>query len=184
MFTYPIGSFSVFPREAYRPQDLDDAGHVAVRDRIVRAGKRFGLDDEAAEEAGSQFYAHWLGREWSRSDVPRGDHSRAVASILAYAKRSHFHGFTGQRRQARGKRVERGSDGQPIRQSVRKACQEELAQRERMRERNSPLPCDPAIGRERIEGSPHLHRKAKRLAQRLGCDVETLVANACGFRVE
>ena len=181
MFTYPIGSFSVWPREAYRPADLDDAGHVALRERIVRAGKFFGLGDEEAEEAGSLFYAHWLGRDWTLSDVPRGDHARSTASILAYAKRSHFHGFTGQRRQARGKRVERGADGQPIRQSVRKACAAELAQQQRMRERNNPLPSDPAVGLERIEGSAHLRRKAERLAKRLGCDVATLVREACGF---
>lgn len=182
MFTYPIGSYSVWPMAAYSPQDLDAAGHVALRERIIRAARWFGLGEDEAEEAGSLFYAHWIGRDWSRSSVPRGDHARAAASILAYAKRSHFHGFTGQRRQARGKRVERGADGLPVRQSVRKACQAELAQRERMRERNNPTPDAVAIACERIAGAAVHSRKAYRLAKRIGLPgIRELVREACGF---
>lgn len=181
---YVTGSYSVFPRQAYTPADLTVEGHLALRERIRRAAIWWGMDEEAAEEAASQFYAHYLGRNWGTTDIPRGDHARATASILSYAKLSHFHGFTGQRRQARGKRVERGSDGLPIKRSVRKACAAELAQRERMRQRNLPLPQDAAVGLERIQASPALRRKAERLAQRLGVSVDAMIREACGFAAE
>jgi hypothetical protein len=185
MFTYAIGSFSYWPKQAYRPSDLPATLHVALLARIVRAAKWWGMDDEAAEEAGSQFYAHWLGRNWGKSDIPRGDHGRAMASVLAYAKRSHFHGFTGQRRNARGKRVERGSDGLPVKVSIRKACAAELAMRERLRERCNPTPDSVAMAVERIAGTPVHSRKAYRLAKRIGLPgVRELVLEACGFPAE
>lgn len=185
MFTYAIGSFSYWPKQAYRPSDLPAPLHVALLARIVRAAKWWGMDDEAAEEAGSQFYAHWLGRNWGKSDIPRGDHGRAMASVLAYAKRSHFHGFTGQRRNARGKRVERGSDGLPVKVSIQKACAAELAMRERLRERCNPTPDSVAMAVERIAGTPVHSRKAYRLAKRIGLPgVRELVREACGFPAE
>ena len=182
---YPNGAHSVWPMEAYSPADLSPDGHVALRERIVRAAKWWGMDDDAAEEAGSQFYAHWLGRSWGRTNIPRGDHWRSVASVLAYAKRSHFHGFTGQRRQARGKRVERGSDGLPVKASIAKACAAELAQRERMRERANPTPDSVAVACERMANTPCHSRKAYRLAKALGLPgVRELVREACGFAAE
>lgn len=185
MLTYAIGSFSHYPKQAYRPADLPAEYHMSLRQRIVRAARWWGLEEEAAEEAGSQFYAHWLGRNWGESDIPRGDHARAIASVLAYAKRSHFHGFTGQRRNARGKRVERGSDGLPVKVSVQKACQSELAMRERLRERCNPTPESVAVAVERIATAPAHSRKAYRLAKRLGLPgVRELVREACGFAAE
>lgn len=180
-----IGSYSVYPRQAYNPADLPAEGHVAVRERILRSARFAGLDDDAAEEAASQFYAHWLGRNWGKTSVPRGDHGRSVASVLAYAKRSNWHGFTGQRRQARGRRVERGSDGLPVKVSVRKACAAEIAQKERLRERCNPTPESVAVAVERIATSPRYGRKAYRLARRLGLPgVRELVREACGFPAE
>jgi len=182
---YAVGSYSVYPRQTYNPADLPPEGQVALRERIVRAAKWWGLDDDAAEEAGSQFYAHWLSRRWGATDIPRGDHARAIASVLAYAKKSHWHGFTGQRRQARGKRAERGSDGRIVKQSVARAGQAELALRERLRERCNPTPESVAIAAERIATSPKYGRKAYRLAQRLGLPgVRELVREACGFSAE
>ena len=179
---YPVGAYSVWPMLPYNPADLPADGHVAIRSRIVRAARWFGLNEEAAEEAGSQFYAHWLGRKWERTGIPRGDHWRSVASVLAYAKRSHFHGFTGQRRVARGRRVERGSDGKPVKMSVRRACAAELENRQRLRERNQPTPEGVAIAMERIGQSPAIARKALRVGHGVGLsDVRSIVRGACGF---
>lgn len=184
-FKYAVGSTCNYPREAYRPADLPVHLHMAWRERIVRKALWWGMAEDAAEEAGSQFYAHWLGRNWGKTDIPRGDHGRAFASVLAYAKRSHFHGFTGQRRQARGKRVERGADGLPIKATIMKACAAELAQQERMRERNNPTPDSVAMACERIAHAPAHGRKAYRLAKRLGLPgVRELVREACGFAAE
>jgi hypothetical protein len=185
MFNYAIGSYSHYPRQAYRPADLPAEHHVALRARIVRAARWWGMEDEAAEEAGSQFYAHWLGRSWGKSDIPRGDHARSFASVLAFAKRSHFHGFTGLRRNARGKRVERGSDGLPVKVSIPKACAAELAMRERLRERCNPTPESVAMAVERIAKTAAHSRKAYRIAKAIGLPgVRELVREACGFAAE
>lgn len=182
---YAIGSYSVFPRQAYNPADLDPAGHMAVVARLERAARWWGLGEEAAEEAAHQFYAHWLGRNWGKTAIPRGDHARAIASVMAFAKRSHWHGFTGQRRQYRGKRIPRDSAGNPVRVSVAKACAAELAQQERLRERNNPTPDAVAVAVERIATSPKYGRKAYRLARKLGLPgVRELVREACGFPAE
>jgi len=181
MFTM-IGMRCDWPMRTYSPADLPAEYHTEVRNRIIRAAKWWGLDDDAAEEAGSQFYAHWLGRDWGKTGIGRGDHARALWSILAYAKRSQFHGFTGQRRQAAGKRVERGSDGRPVRVSVRKACEPELAMIARLKQRNQPTPESVAVAVDRIATSPAYGRKAYRLAKRLGLPgVRELVREACGF---
>jgi hypothetical protein len=143
------------------------------------------LEEEAAEEAGSQFYAHWLGRNWGLSDIPRGDHARAIASVLSYAKRSHFHGFTGKRRNYQGKNIPRGSDGLPLKVTPHKACEAELAMRARLRERCNPTPESVAVAVERIANAPAHSRKAYRLAKRLGLPgVRELVKEACGFAAE
>lgn len=179
------GAACVWPMQAYNPNDLPPDGHLALRERIVRSAMWWGMEREAAEEAGSQFYAHWLSRRWGTTGIGRGDHFRAVASVLSYAKRSHFHGFTGQRRQARGKRVERGSDGKPVKQTVRVACEKELAQLERLRQRNNPTPESVAVAVERIGKTPCHSKKAYRLAKHLGLPgVRELVREACGFAAE
>ncbi len=181
MFTM-IGMRCEWPMATYKPSDLPAEYHAEVRGRIIRAARWYGLDEDAAEEAGSQFYLHWLERDYSRTGIAKGDHARALWSVLAYAKRSHFHGFTGQRRQARGKRVERGSDGQPVKVSVRKACAAELAMLARLKERSQPTPESVAVAVDRIATSPLYSRKAYRLAKRIGLPgVRELVREACGF---
>jgi hypothetical protein len=183
MFTM-IGMKCDWPMQTYSPADLPAEYHMDVRSRIVRAARWWGLDEEAAEEAGSQFYAHWLARNWAATGIGKGDHARAIASVLAYAKRSHFHGFTGQRRNARGKRVERGADGHPVKASIRKACAAELAMLARLKERSQPTPESVAVAAERIATTPAHSRKAYRLAKRLGLPgVRELVREACGFGV-
>jgi len=177
---YAIGSHSAWPMQTYRPEDLPTEGHVALRARIVAAALWWGLNPDEADEAGSQFYLHWLSRQWEGTGIPRGDHQRAIASVLAYAKKSHWHGFTGQRRQARGKRAPIGSDGKPVKVSVRLACAGELRAKELARLKGLP-PAAVAEGVERIEASPSLRRKAGRLARRLGVNTRTLVREACGF---
>lgn len=179
-----VGACCAWPMEAYRPDDLPPEDHVAIRARLVRDARRDGLGEDAAEEAGSQFYAEWLGRAWGRRGIPRGDHARAYYSIRAYARKSHWHGFTGERRQSRSKRIERGSDGLPVKRSVWKACQAYLAMRERLRERNYPLPSDPACAMDRLRFAPALRRKAERIARRHGMTLEAMVRVACGFAAE
>lgn len=156
-----------------------------VRNRIIAAARWWGLDEEAAEEAGSQFYFHFMARAWGETNIARGDHFRAVASVLAYAKRSHFHGFTGQRRQYRGRHAPRDAAGNVVKVSIRKACAAELAQRERLRQRANPTPESVAIAVERIAHAPAHSRKAYRLAKRMGLPgVRELVREACGFSAE
>jgi hypothetical protein len=169
----------------YDPADLPGEDHLAIRERLVRDARRDGLGEEAAGEAGSQFYAHWLGRDWARLSIPRGDHARAYYSVRAYARKSHWHGFTGQRRAARGKRVPLGSDGKPVKMTVRAIAEGEIQARERARERAAYTPPMVAEAIERIGRSPALGRKAYRLAKRIGLPgVRELVREACGFAAE
>jgi hypothetical protein len=180
-----IGASCVWPMQPYNPADLSPGQHVTLREGFRIAALRDGLSEDAADEAASQFYAHWLGRNWGRLAIPRGDHARAFYSVRAYARRSHWHGFTGQRRQARGKRVPRDSAGNPVKVSVARACAAELAMRERLRERCNPTPESVAIACERIAKTPAHSRKAYRLAKRLGLPgVRELVREACGFPAE
>lgn len=182
---YAHGSYSVFPRQSYNPSDLAPEDHLAIRQRIIRAARWWGLREEEAEEAGSQFYAHWLCRNWARTDIPRGDHARAVASVLAYAKRSHWHGFTGQRRAKQGKHVPRDSAGNKIKIAAHKASREELMMLERLRERCNPTPESVAMAVERIARTPKHAGKAYRLAKSIGLPgVRELVREACGFAAE
>jgi hypothetical protein len=183
---YPVGSFSNYPRQTYNPADLATAGHLSFRARIARAARWWGLGEDDTEEAVSQVYLYWLSRDYATTDIPRGDHSRAMASTLAYAKKSHFHGFTGQRRQARGKRVERGSDGLPVKQSVRRAGEAEMAYRQRRREAMIPGPDCAAVARDTLENRPgsQTSRKVASLAQRLGMHPSDVIDVAFGFNAE
>jgi len=179
------GASCLWPMEPYDPADLPGEDHAAIREKLVRDARRDGLGEEAAEEAGSQFYAHWLGRNWGALKIPRGDHARAYFSVRAYARKSHWHGFTGQRRAARGKRIPLGSDGKPVRMTVRAIAEGEIQARERARERAAYTPPMVAEAVERIAHSPALGRKAYRLAKRLGLPgVRELVREACGFAAE
>jgi hypothetical protein len=169
----------------YDPADLPGEDHLAIRGKLVRDARRDGLGEEAAEEAGSQFYTHWLERNWASRQIPRGDHARAYFSVRAYARKSGWHGFTGNRRQSVAKRVPRGSDGKPVKMSVAKVAAEKIQARERARERASYTPPMVAEAIERIAKSPALGRKAYRLAKRLGLPgVRELVREACGFAAE
>ncbi len=183
---YPTGSYSNYPRESYKPADLSTEAQLAFRDRIARAAKWWGLGEDDTEEAVSQFYLHWLARDYGKTDIPRGDHSRAMASTLAYAKKSHFHGFTGQRRQATGKRVPIGSDGLPVKMSVRKAAEPELAYMERRKASMIPGPDCAAIARDTLENRPgsKTSRKVAELAQRLKMHPSVLLDTAFGFNAE
>jgi hypothetical protein len=177
-----IGAHCAWPFQPYNPADLSPDEHAAIRDRFARDAARDGLGEDAAQEAGSEFYAHWLGRRWGTRDIPRGDHARAYYSVRAYARKSAWAGFTGNRRQYRGRRVPLGSDGKPVKMSVHRACAAELALRERLRERCNPTPDSVAMAVERIARTPVHSRKAYRLAKRLGLPgVRELVRTACGF---
>jgi hypothetical protein len=176
------GACCAWPMEAYDPADLPPEDHTAIREKFVRDAIRDGIGPEEAEEVGSQFYLHWLGRDWGRRDIPRGDHARAYFSVRAYARRSAWHGFTGNRRQSRSKRIERGSDGLPVKRSVAKVAAGEIQAREQARARAAYTPASVAESVERIANSPALGRKAYRLAKRLGLPgVRELVREACGF---
>jgi hypothetical protein len=177
-----IGASCTWPRAAYDPADLPPEDHIEIRNRFARDARLDGLDDDAADEAGSQFYAHWLSRRWGALPIGRGDHARAYYSVRAYARKSHWHGFTGQRRQARGKRIPLGSDGKPVKATVRAIAAGEIEARERAKARANYTPAMVAEAVERIATSPALGRKARTLAQRIGSpDVRTLVREACGF---
>jgi len=174
-----------YPRQAYSPADLNPAQHTTIWKGFYAAALADGLGEDAAEEAAAQFYAHWLGRNWGRLEIARGDHARAFYSVRAYARRSHWHGFTGQRRQCRGKRVPLGSDGKPVKVTVATMGAAELAMRERLRERCNPTPESVAVAVERIAKAPAHSRKAYRLAKSLGLPgVRELVREACGFAAE
>lgn len=178
----PIGAHCVWPFQPYSPSDLSSEEHAAVRERFARDAAWDGLGEDAADEAGSAFYLHWLSRRWATRPIPRGDHQRAYYSVRAYARRSAWAGFTGNRRQSTARRVPLGSDGKPVKMSVHRACAAELALRERMRERCNPTPDSVAIAVERISRTPVHSRKACRLAKRLGLPgVRELVREACGF---
>jgi hypothetical protein len=169
----------------YDPSDLPGEDHLAIMEKLVRDARRDGLGEEAAEEAGSQFYAHWLGRNWGARQIPRGDHARAYFSVRAYARKSGWHGFTGNRRQSVAKRVPRGSDGKPVKMSVGKIAEEKIQARERAKARAQFTPASVAEAVERIAHSPAFGRKAYRLAKRLGLPgVRELVREACGFSAE
>ena len=179
------GACCEWPMVPYDPTDLPPEDHATIRERLVRDARRDGLGEEAAEEAGSQFYAHWLARQWAKLKIPRGDQARADYTVRAYARKSHWHGFTGQRRAARGKRVPLGSDGKPVKMTVRAIAEGEVQARERARERSQFTPASVAEAVERIAKSPALGRKAYRLAKRIGLPgVRELVREACGFAAE
>jgi hypothetical protein len=150
--------------QPYSPADLEPAQHVALREGLRIAALRDGLSEDAAEEAASVMYLHWLARDWSKGSVSRGDHARAFYSIRAYARRSFWHGFTGQRRAARGKRVPRDSAGNPVKVSVSKATREEIESRQRRRESMIPGPVDHAMAWEAVENQPWT-KKAKRIGE-------------------
>lgn len=177
-----IGACCAWPMEPYNPADLPGEDHAAIQERLYRDATRDGLGEDDAREAASRFYLHWLARNWAGRKVPRGDHARAYYSVRAYARRSGWHGFTGERRQARGKRVPRGSDGKPVKMSVKAIGEGEIQARERARARAAYTPAMTAEAVERIATSPALGRKAYRLAKRLGLPgVRELVREGLGF---
>lgn len=162
------GAYCAFPRATYNPRDLDDAGHVAILERLKRDASFDGLDDDAAEEASSKMYLHWYARNYARCDIARGDHARAYYAVRRYARLSMWQGFTGQRRARKAKITE----GQ-------------LQARERARAKHNPTPDSVAMACERIARTPMHSRKAYRIAKSLGLPgVRELVREACGFAPE
>lgn len=163
MFTTE-SAYCAFPMQPYNPADLAPGDHVALREGLRRSAIFDGLSEDAADEAASAMYLHWLARDWSKCNVPRGDHARAYYSIRAYARRSHWHGFTGQRRAARGKRVPRDSSGNPVNVSVTIATREEIQAAQRRRESMIPGPVDHAMAWEAIVEQPWT-KKAQRIGE-------------------
>jgi hypothetical protein len=136
--TIADGASCAFPREAYKPADLTGEQHVGLREGLYRTARYDGLDEEAAEEAASQFYLHWLARDYSKLPYARGDHMRAYYAIRAYARRSQWRGFTGQRRAKN-----------------RQASAEMLAMRERRLQSAIPRPDALTMARETVERMPN-----------------------------
>lgn len=132
------GASCVFPRETYSPADLTADQHMGLREGLYRTARYDGLDEEAAEEAASQFYTHWLARDYSKLPYARGDHMRAYYAIRAYARRSQWRGFTGQRRAQN-----------------RQASAEMLAMRERRLQADIPRPDALTMARETVETMPN-----------------------------
>ena len=179
------GAGCAWPMEAYDPTDLPGEDHAAIQERFYRDARRDGLGEDDAREAASQFYLHWLARNWGSRNIPRGDHARAYYSVRAYARKSGWHGFTGNRRQSVAKRVPRGSDGKPVKMSVAKIAAERIQAREMAKARAQFTPASVAEAIERIGNSPKLGRKAYRLARKIGLPgVRELVREACGFAAE
>jgi hypothetical protein len=136
--TIADGASCAFPRETYSPADLTAEQHMGLREGLYRTGRYDGLDEEAAEEAASQFYLHWLARDYSKLPYARGDHMRAYYAIRAYARRSQWRGFTGQRRAKN-----------------RQASAEMLAMRERRLQSAIPRPDALTMARETVERMPN-----------------------------
>ena len=136
--TIAAGASCAFPREAYKPADLTGPQHMALREGLYRTARYDGLDEDAADEAASQFYLHWLARDYNALPYARGDHMRAYYAIRAYARRSQWRGFTGQRRAKN-----------------RQASVEMLAMRERRLQAAIPRPDALAMAREKVEQMPN-----------------------------
>ena len=136
--TIADGACCAFPRETYNPADLTADQHMGLREGLYRTARYDGLDEEAAEEAASQFYLHWLARDYSKLPYARGDHMRAYYAIRAYARRSQWRGFTGQRRAKN-----------------RQASAEMLAMRERRLQSAIPRPDALAMAREKVDQMPN-----------------------------
>ena len=136
--TIADGASCAYPREAYRPADLTGEQHMGIREGLYRTARYDGLDEEAAEEAASQFYLHWLARDYTSLPYARGDHMRAYYAIRAYARRSQWRGFTGQRRAKN-----------------RQQSAEMLAMRERRLQSAIPRPDALTMARETVERMPN-----------------------------
>lgn len=101
VLTIGEGAVCQYPRQTYRPADATPEQHLGLREGLYRSARHDGLDEEAADEAASAMYMHWLARDYSALDYARGDHLRAYYAIRAYARRSQWRGFTEQRRASR-----------------------------------------------------------------------------------
>jgi hypothetical protein len=163
--TIAAGASCAFPREAYKPSDLTGEQHMGVREGLYRTARYDGLDEDAADEAASQFYTHWLARDYTALPYARGDHMRAYYAIRAYARRSFWKGFTGAQRDRK-----------------RPQTVEMLAWRERRRAAMIPGPASAAMAGDELATRPasQTSRKAVRLAAKLGTTVAGLLATAYG----
>lgn len=84
----------------YRPQALfaQPSATASVREWFRRSALRDGLDPDSAEEAASVAFMAWLERDYSASDVARGDHPRALFATRRFMRRSRWKGGSEYRR--------------------------------------------------------------------------------------
>ena len=159
MFAY-TGACCAFPRATYSAAELPAEYHMAVRERFRRAAERDVLPAarsreevegmrERCDEIASEMYLHWFGLRSPK--IAKGDHAHSVAAVIRYFRLTGWHGMTGYRRSQN-----------------RKATAAMLAWRERRRDGTQDRPDAVAMAKERIGQSPHLSRKAYRMAQRAG----------------
>ena len=172
-----VGTYCVWPREAYRASDLPGEYHPQVWAYFENAAYKFFLPEarnkseriglrERASEAASVAYMKWLATTTDR--IPRGAHYSAMAGVRRYMEKSRWQGFTGARRQAN-----------------RATTEGMIRRREAARERAQFTPASVAEAVDRIAKSPALGRKAYRLAKRIGLPgVRELVREACGFAAD
>ena len=179
---YAVGSFSYYPREAYKPSDLPDAGHVAFRNRLTAAARWYGLRGDALDEAVSAFYSHWFCRDYSRTTVHRGDHARAAGSTLCYARKSGWHGFTGERRQVQSGSRRYDSAGKVIPQTVQARSEEVLQWMARRAASMVATPSQLAEDMDDMAARPQTERarRARKLASAAGQSVAEWLAEAEG----
>jgi hypothetical protein len=161
--TYPDGSYSHYPRQTYCPADLAPAEQVSFRIRLVRAAAWFGMGPDAAEEAASEWYMYWLTRDYRRTDIPRGDHHRAVCAAIDAAKRARWHGH---------------------RPGRHRAAEPALTARLRRRCEMMMGPEMPVIAEDCRRADSPTGRKISRLANRLGIPAGEVLAMACGRGAE
>lgn len=160
------GNACAWPRQPYSPADLLPHQHEAIRAAFYRAARRDELDEEAAEEAASWAYSYWLGRDYARNEIGRGDHLRAYASIRRYGKLTSWQGITGHRR-AKNRRTTQGM----------------IERQERTRQAHQPRPDSFAVALDRIRHNSRLMARVAELMRANNCDtVEDLLRMASGLR--
>lgn len=139
-----------WPREAYRPSDLLPHQHEAIRAAYYRSARKDGLSEEDAEEAASWAYSRWFTRDYTKTDIGRGDHLRAYASTRAYARITRWKGVTGCRRQAN-----------------RKISQGIIERKEIARQQHDPRPDAFLCAEDRFRHSSKLRGQAHKLMREL-----------------
>ena len=85
---------------AYQPADVLQFPETMAnaREWFRRSALRDGLDPDAAEEAASVALMAWIERDYSASDIARGDHPRALFATRKWMRRSAWKGAREYRR--------------------------------------------------------------------------------------